>query len=362
MVLAGCDGGAIDSNREPLPTLSYTEVERRIVAARELAQYGEEERALSSLELAADEDLDPASRRAFAKTALEIRRSRFWRDSPLRTSLRLHAERPRYGDSIRVELTFTNLGGEAIEFDAFHRSFVDSLRFGEGERAVLDVSLERRECDAVGTRMVERENVSIDLEDDLTIEPGASSTIVLDVPIEPRRGALFGAIRVSAVLRPVSISAGDDRRYDPLWIGSGCVTVVRKEVEPWFDVGLARLDDELAVAAETRPEALLLAIAGLRDADLRPGLERVVRALPSLEPRRRRLAQGALAWCLGRDLATDPVNVIGWWDAEGSAFAPAELMMLRYGGRATPGRWFAGGLSAEDPSARSISKDAAAVR
>lgn len=362
MVLAGCGGGAIDTNREPLPTLSYLEVERRIVAARELAQHGEEERALTSLELAADEDLDPASRRAFARTALEIRRSRFWRDCPLRTSLLLHADRPRYGESVKVELTFTNLGRETIEFDAFHRSFIDALRFSDGERAMLDVSLERRECDAVGTRMVERENVSIELEDDLTIEPGASSTIVLEVPIEPRRGALFGAFTVSAVLRPVSIAAGEDRRYDPLWIGSGCATVVRKEVEPWFDVGLERLDDELALAAESRPEALLLAIAGLRDADLRPGLERVVRALPSLEPRRRRLAQGALAWCLGRDLATDPVNVIGWWDAEGSAFGPTDLMMLRYGGRPTSGRWFAGGLSADDASALPSSRDPAADR
>lgn len=333
--------------KEPPPVLSPSEVERRVDAALELAQLGAEERALGSLELADGETLDSPGRRAFTKAAFEIRRSRFWRDSPLRTSLSLGSRRVRYGESLELVFSFTNLGDENLTVVAFHRSWSDALAFDPGERSILEVSIERHECDAVATRMIERQSLAITLHEDLEIAPGATAEIVASIPIEPRRGMLFGAFAIEAILRPVSIVVGAERRYDPLPFGRAAFEVVRKEIEPWFDAGLAAIDEEIAVAARGRPEALLLAIAGLQEPDLAKGIDRVVRALPGLDPARVRLAQGVLAWCLGREVSGDAVSMVAWWDSEGSRTDPATLRAMRFGRPDKPSHWFAGGIETE---------------
>lgn len=347
VALAACAEAPFDPSQPP-PTLSAAEVERRVEAARSLARMGDEERALSSLELAPGESLDSPGRREFARTAQEIRRSRFWRDAPLRTALTLRSERIRYGETVAVVLSLTNLGPVELTLIASHRTLADLLTWSAGERAVIALSVERRECDAVGTRIIERQNHSIVLEDDLTIDPGDTIELVASLPIEPRRGALFGSFAVEAVLRPIAIDAGGERRYDPLRFGRATLDVVRKEVEPWFDAGLNGVEAEVRVGAEGRPEALLLAIAGLQTEDLRGGLDQVVRALPNLDPARRRLAHGALEWCLGNDVPNDPVAIVAWWDAEGVHIDPADLRAMRYGRRAPASRWFAGGIDPSD--------------
>jgi hypothetical protein len=324
--------------------LADAEVTRRIENARQLALAGEADRALAALALAEDEALSQDGRRQLTRAASDVRRSAFWAECPLIGELSLATERVRYGDDVVAHLTLTQFGEHPLRLVARKQSVAEWLTGDVGERAVLELTIERRECDANGTRLVERENRSLAIDEDIVIEPGGSVELAVVIPLAERRGMLFGQLSIAANLRPVTAEHGDASRYDALPIPPVHALAVRKSVEPWFDGGLDRLTAELDAVPRERPEALLLTLAGLPDHQLRSGIERTIRALPSLDPVRRRLAHGALEWLLGEQLGEDSVALIAWWDTASAPLDDASLAALRIGGGRRASSWLAGGL------------------
>ncbi len=323
--------------------LSNAELERRFQVVNGLVADRAEEQALSLLEQTMKEPLDVASRRDVQRVTSEVRRSKFYRDEPLHLSIELDRPRYRYGEAMSLRLTFMNLGREPLRLVARHRGILDFLTLGDGENAVLDLSIEYRDCDAAGSRVAERENVALRLPADLAIASGGAADLVATVPLSVRRGALFGAVAIEAVLRPVAIEAGESTRFDALHLGTARATLVRREVEKWYDAGLESLDEEIGATPHERPEALLLAAAGLQDAQLRSGIDRLLRAAPNLDPQRRALAMAAIAWLLEEPIGGDAVSALSWWDAHAKALTDTDLSARRIGGARMERGLLAGG-------------------
>ena len=103
------------------------------------------------------------------------------------------------------------------------------------------------------------------------------------------------------------------------------LTAIREAQERWYDGGLdllrACVDGEAIGSAQT----LYVSAMGLPRAELRDGIDLLVRAAPSLDPTRSRAALAALGGLTGFQSSNDPTRALDWWLAEGSLLDEGEL-------------------------------------
>jgi hypothetical protein len=344
LAIAACADAPAPLPPDARPRLPAAAFDARLARVRELVLAAQEESAIAILEELRGEDLDARMRRDLAATSVEVQRSRFWREHPTRLAIAFDRPRHRYREPLVLTAEVFHFGAQPLHLVGSHVTWGSAFGFDAAERAVLELIVDRHECDAAGSRLVERRTYAAELPQTLEVGPGGVARVRCAVPLPVRQGSLFGTVAVTAVLRPVSIhGAGAAPRFDALVFGTARTTVVRRELERWFDAGLGELEGLLRPEPPLRPEALLLAACGLPEADLKAGLDRLIRATPSLDPPRQRLALAALHWSTGFDAASDPVRAVAWWDAEGRHLAPAELSRLRLRGGAQGSSLLAGG-------------------
>ena len=316
--------GPLDERR---PTISTEEFERRIEAIEALVGSGREQEALESIATSIEDWPPERLRRRLQRIGYEIRRNRFYREHPLHFSL--DVERPRFvfGDTIDVRLKITNLGAERVSFPQHYRSWLDALLFRPPEESVLQLKLATTDADGLGSRWGSERMIEIALDDDLVLAPGGSWVVPVPVALDDGGQALFRVLQIGAVYRPIAVlGAEGQRRYDPFEFPETRVRVFRKAQLRWSIGGLDLVDTCLQGESIARPEALFVAAVGLNADQLAPGIDRLVRAAPSLEPIRRRCAVAALQILTGRRFGDDPVQLLGWWEAEGRNQSQHELI------------------------------------
>lgn len=343
LAVTSCSTPAIvPKEGESPPELSRVELDRRFEQVRALVASEQEELAADLMRQSLEERLDVTARRDVLRTLADVRRSQFWRDHPLHASVRLDAPVYRFGDSMHLEIALTNLGASRLEMRARPRNLWE--RWNSDEHAMIDLTFELAACDLAGSRVVDRRNLPRIIEHDITIEPGATAQLDLEIPLVEQRGAVFGVVAVSAVIRPLEITAEDaSARYGAIACGGARARVERLDLERWMRGGLDELTQAMAPGAEDRAVQILLAAGGLEDSDLPAAIDEISKAVEALAGPSRRLALASAAWILGPDAAADTIGLRAYWLEHRAELDAVRLGRLRLGGEAAERTLLAGG-------------------
>lgn len=343
LAVTSCSTPAIvPKEGESPPELSRVELDRRFEQVRALVASEQEELAADLMRQSLEERLDVTARRDVLRTLADVRRSQFWRDHPLHASVRLDAPVYRFGDSMHLEIALTNLGASRLEMRARPRNLWE--RWNSDEHAMIDLTFELAACDLAGSRVVDRRNLPRIIEHDITIEPGATAQLDLEIPLVEQRGAVFGVVAVSAVIRPLEITAEDaSARYGAIACGGARARVERLDLERWMRGGLDELTQAMAPGAEDRAVQILLAAGGLEDSDLPAAIDEISKAVEALAGPSRRLALASAAWILGPDAAADTIGLRAYWLDHRAELDAVRLGRLRLGGEAAERTLLAGG-------------------
>lgn len=343
IAVVGCSTPPIvPKEGETPPELSRVELERRFEQVRALVAGEQEELAADLMRQSMEERLDVVARRDVLRTLADIRRSQFWRDHPLHASVRLDAPLYRFGDSMHLEIALTNLGASRLELRSRPRNLWE--RWNSDEHAMIDLTFEIAACDLAGSRVVDRRNLPRNIERDITIEPGATARLDLEIPLVGQRGAVFGIVAVSAVIRPLEITADDtSARYGAIACGGARARVEQADLDRWMRGGLDELTQAMAPGAEDRAVQILLAAGGLEDSDLPAAIDEISRTVEGLAGPSRRLALASAAWILGPDAAADTIGLRAYWLEHRGELDAARLGRLRLGGEPAERTLLAGG-------------------
>lgn len=308
------------------PAISDEEFARRIDAIEELVASGLDQEALESIAVSIEDWPPEPLRRRLQRIGYEIRRSRFYRKHPLHFSIDVDRPRAVFGETIDVRLKITNLGAGRVTFPRQYRGLLDALLFRPAEESLLQLLLTTTDADGLGSRWTSTRTLLVPLGDDVVLAPGGSWIVKIPIKLDAGDPSLFRVLRIGAIYRPIAVLGEDgERRYDPFEFPQTSVRVFRKTQVRWAEGGLDFITDCLEGSSPARPEALFVAAVGLDADQLAVGIERLVRAAPSLEPIRRRCSLAALQVLTGRRFAADPVRYLGWWESEGRHLSQQEL-------------------------------------